>query len=122
MTRAIAQLKTISEKDSETEKHDPAAEAGLRSAVQAGLEPFLAELEQSIGFFQNETGVELKTVHVSGGGALAAGVCPIFSEYLGIQFSLWNYNSRLQLSDSVDLDHFRKHPAQFTVALGLAAR
>ena len=81
-----------------------------------------AELKQSVDYFESENGEEVKSIFLSGGGALAAGAAEQLSHALGRPAALWDATKKIELADTVDAEFFKAHAAEWTLALGLAAR
>ena len=100
----------------------PQGATDLKAAKEKGLEALSVELVNSINYFENETSADLKSIWISGGGALFDGVTGVLSESLGRQVSLWDNTQKMELGPAVDAVILKKHSAELNVAFGLALR
>ncbi len=94
----------------------------LKEASQKGFEPLAEELHHSIDYFENETGEELKTIWMSGGGALSLGAAEIFSEELGKNVSLWDNTKKMEVLGQLDAQYLSQNSPLLNVALGMVLR
>jgi type IV pilus assembly protein PilM len=124
ITQALMQAKGITQSEAQRMKSEPAAEgrAELQAALEKGLEPLIEEMRHSIDYVDNDTGEELKTVWLSGGGALCPGSAQTLSDGLGIQASLWDNTKRLEVFGGVDQKYLSAHSLELNVALGMVLR
>ncbi len=124
VTKALAELKGISETAADEMKLValPQHLEDIRSATQKGFESLLEELKHSIDFFENDTGVNLKTIWMGGGGALAAGASEELSKELERQVSLWNGATKMSALEDTTAELLKTNAYQFDVVLGLALR
>ncbi len=90
--------------------------------VKQSLESLSVELINSVNYFENETSVDLKSIWMSGGGALSGGAAAVLSESLGRQVSLWDNTQKMELGPAVDAAFLREHSTELNVAFGLALR
>jgi type IV pilus assembly protein PilM len=123
VTRALAELKSIEDSAADVLKKDrsPDQLADLRIATQKGFETLAEELKQSINYFENEAGEELKNVWISGGGSLSVGAAECLSEDLGIPVAPWSPVKKITL-DGVDAQYLDEHAPEFSVAFGMVLR
>ena len=124
VTRAFMEAKGLAEDEADRVKMDPPQEmlADLKAAVEKGLEPLMDEMRHSIDYVENETGEELKTIWLSGGGALSPGSAQLLSEELGKQVSLWDNTKRLEVFGEIDRAYLSAHSLELNVALGMVLR
>ncbi|MBI3252078.1 MAG: type IV pilus assembly protein PilM [Candidatus Omnitrophica bacterium] len=124
VTRALAQMRAIPEDQAEALKknRDPQNMNDLKIATQKGFESLTEELKHSIDYFENETSEELKTIWMSGGGALSVGVAEHLSAELGRPAALWNSIQKIQAVPGVDQKVLAEHYPELAVVLGMALR
>ena len=124
VTRAIAESKGMSEADADRFKIDRAPDtlAELKAAAQKGFEPMAEEMRHSIDYFENESGEELKSIWLSGGGALCPGTAEVLSEELGKNVSLWDNIKKMEVFGDIDQKFLNDHAAELNVALGMVMR
>ena len=124
VTRALAAAKGTDETEADRLKIEKAPEtlAALHAAAAKGFEPLIEEMRHSIDYVENETGEELKTIRLSGGGALCAGTDKLLSEELGREVALWDNTKRLEVFGDIDQKYLAEHSAELNVALGMVLR
>ncbi len=124
VTHALAEAKCIGEAEADRLKIDKAPEtlADLQAAVAKGLEPLIEEMRHSIDYVENETGEEIKTIWLSGGGALCPGTPQVLTDELGKQVKLWDNTKRLEVFGDIDQKYLSEHSAELNVALGMVLR
>jgi type IV pilus assembly protein PilM len=124
VTRAIVEAAGMTEADADALKIQKPAESAevLKAATQKGLEPLAEELHHSIDYFENETGEELKTIWMSGGGALSLGTAEFFTEELGKNVSLWDNTKKMSILGSLDTQYLSQNSPLLNVVLGMALR
>lgn len=108
--------------DEAKKKKEPAQAEVLKAATRKGLEPIAAELKNSIAYFENDAGEELKQVWVAGGGALSLDAGPYLTEELGRPVAVWDELSKLELGGDVEPAYLSQHAAELEIAVGLALR
>ena len=64
----------------------------------------------------------LKTIWLSGGGALSHGSAQLLSNELGKQVSLWDNTKRLEVFGDIDKAYLAAHSLELNVALGMVLR
>jgi type IV pilus assembly protein PilM len=123
VTRALAELRSIEDSAADVLKKDrsPDLLADLKIATQKGFETLAEELKQSINYFENEAGEELKNVWISGGGSLSVGAAESLSEDLGFSVAPWSPVKKITL-DGVDAKYLDEHAAELNVAFGMVLR
>lgn len=123
VTRALAELRSIEDSAADVLKKDrnPDVQSDLKSATQKGFENLAEELKQSINYFENEAGEELKNVWISGGGSLSVGVAEWLTEELGLQVAAWSSAKKITL-DGVDAPFLEEHGPEMNVAFGMVLR
>lgn len=92
------------------------------AAAAKGFEPLVDEMRHSIDYVENETGEELRTIKLSGGGALCPGTDKVLSEELGKDVKLWDNTKRLEIFGDIDQKYLSEHSAELNVALGMVLR
>ncbi len=124
ITEALMEAKGLKKDEADRMKVElpPGSLADVQAAVEKGLEPLMDELRHSIDYVENETAEELKTIWLSGGGALSPGSAKILSEELGKQVSLWDNTKRLQIFGEIDQKYLSAHSLELNVALGMVLR
>jgi type IV pilus assembly protein PilM len=124
VTKALAGAKGISEEEADHMKIGPnaGADADVRGAVEKGLDPLIEEMRHSIDYVENDTGEDLKTIWLSGGGALSPGSAQLLSTELGRQVSLWDNTKRLEVFGDIDHEYLTAHSLELNVALGMVLR
>ena len=131
VTQALMETKQLQETEAEELKlsrllpdQPGAAEhlTGLRAATEKGFEPLAEELRHSIDYFENESGEDLKTVWISGGGALSVGAAEILSAEIGRQVLFWDNTKKIHTLGNVDGKYLSEHSTELNVALGMALR
>jgi len=124
VTKAIMELKGWSEEVAEKYKVEKTADhlSDLKVATQQGFEFLINELEHSIDYFEHETGEELKTVWISGGGALSAAAAEVLSDELKKKVAFWDNTKKLLRFGNIDEVFLAEHSGEFNVAFGLALR
>ncbi len=124
ITQELMQSKGIPDADADRLKmeRNPESEQELKAAVMKGLEPLIDEMRHSIDYVENEMGDELKTIWLSGGGALCPGTAQTLTEELGKQVSLWDNTKRMEVFGDIDHQFLAAHSAELNVALGMVLR
>lgn len=124
LTQAIQKAKNVSENTADRLKIERPAEAALdaRALALEGFEPLIEEIRHSIDYFENEAGEDLKTIWLSGGGALFPGTAELLSEELGKQFSVWDNTKKMEVFGDVDQKFLVAHAPELNVALGMVLR
>ncbi|MBI4352708.1 MAG: type IV pilus assembly protein PilM [Candidatus Omnitrophica bacterium] len=125
ITKAIQELKGVDENQADRLKKTRGAEEPdlLKQATQKGFEPLADELKLSIDYFENEIGEELKTLFLSGGGALSAGAGEALAAELGKEVIVWDGVKRMAIApEKVSAQFLEDHYLEFSVACGLALR
>ena len=124
VTKAIMDAKSIEETPAEEFKIKKLPENAeeLKAATQKGFESLVDELKNSVDFFQNETGEELKSIWMSGGGAMSYEAQALLSQPLGKEVTFWDNTKRLAVQAGVDQKFSSEHAAEFNVAFGAALR
>lgn len=123
VTKSLAEARGISDEQADQIKILAPADAAedLKAAYQT-LDTLAEELHNSIQYFENETGETLKSVWMSGGGALAPGVPAMLSEALGKEVALWDNLQKIEIAPTVDRALIENHAAALNIAFGLALR
>ena len=124
ITEALMRAKGMVEADAERLKMESTPEnaADLQAAVLKGLEPLIEEMRHSIDYVENEASDELKTIWLSGGGALCPGTPKLLTDELGKQVSLWDNTRRMEVFGDIDHQFLAQHSAELNVALGMVLR
>jgi type IV pilus assembly protein PilM len=124
VTQSLQKMKSLPEPEAELfkESKDPAHAPDLKAALHEGLDPLADEIRHSIDFFENETGEELKTIWLSGGGALCPGAPEALSEDIGRRVVLWDNTKKMDVFGDIDRKFLSEHSAELNVALGMALR
>lgn len=124
VTQALQKAKGVSEAEAEALKIQPPADAlpDMQGLLREGFEPMLDEMKHSIDFFENESGEGLKTVWLSGGGAMCPGTPQALSEELGRHLALWDNTKKMEIFGDIDQRFLAEHSAELNVALGMALR
>lgn len=124
VTKALAETKNISEVEAEKLKIQRSAETleDLKAATRHGLETLVESVKQSLAFYENQSGKTLKSVWLSGGGALAVSSQNILSEGLGKEVALWDATKKLELAPAVEAKFLETQAPLLNVAFGLALR
>ena len=124
VTKALAELKGVKEAEADRLKIEKAPEtlADLNAAMIKGFEPLIEEMRHSIDYVENESGEELKTIRLSGGGALCPGTGKMLSEELGKDVALWDNTKRLEIFGDIDQKFLAEHSPELNVALGMVLR
>lgn len=124
VTRALGLAMGIPEEEAEKIKisHEGAGKDELKNATQKGFEALAEEIKHAIDYFENETGEDLKTIWVSGGGALAEESTGILSEELEKQVQYWDNLKKIEALPEVDKKLLSDKSRLLNVALGMALR
>lgn len=124
VTQVIAATNGINDAAADKLKMERSPEhlAKLREAAQKGFEPLAEEMRLSIDYFENEAGQELKSIWLSGGGALCPGTPEVLSAELGKQVLLWDNTKKMEIFGDVDQNFLAEHSAELNVALGMVLR
>ena len=122
VTKHIAETKGIPIAEAERLKNTrpEAMRSELRQATKAGYETLIEEISHSVDYFENETGEDLKTIWVSGGGVIAEGTVAFLSEELGKEARVWDNLKKIDVSPTVDRKNLTDHSHELSVALGMA--
>jgi len=123
VTKSIGEARGVSDQQADEIKILAPSEAAedLKTAYQT-LDTLAEELHNSIQYFENEAGETLKSIWLSGGGALAPGVPAMLSEALGKEVALWDNLKKIEIAPTVDRALVEKHSAALNIAFGLALR
>ena len=124
VTKVLAKTKAISEKEADRLKMECALQdlMELRDANEKGFAPLVEEMAHSIDYYENETGEELKSIWLSGGGALCTGISETLSAELGKQVLLWDSTKKMEFCEDIDQKFLMKHSAELNVAFGMVLR
>lgn len=124
VTKALMLMKNIQEAEADRLKKAAAPEMSedLKTATQKGFDHLVDEIKHSIDYFENEAGEELKSIWISGGGALSAGAVDCLAAALGKQVLIWNDGKKLDVAETADKKLFTERSAEFNVALGMVLR
>ncbi len=124
INKALAQSRGVTEENADRIKIEklPDTLGEIKIAAQKGLEPLIEEMRHSIDFFENEAGEELKSIWLSGGGALCHGVPEELSSELGRKVALWDNTQKIQIFGDVDQAYLKEHSPELNVALGMVLR
>lgn len=124
VTKVLAEARSITEEQADQIKITNPADAAedVKTACHQGLETLAEELRNSIQYFENEAGEALKSVRVSGGGALACGIPALLSEALGKEVTVWDNLKKIEIAPAVDRALLDKQAPALNVAFGLALR
>ncbi len=124
VTKALAEIKGIGEAEADRLKIErpPEILAELKNAIQKGFEPLVEGMIHSIDYFENETGEELKSIRLSGGGALCPGTTEVLSEELGKEILMWDNTKKMEIFGDIDQKFLAEHSAELNVALGMVMR
>ena len=124
ISKALAEIRGIKEDEADTLKssRDEAHLAQLKAATQKGFEPLIEELKHSLDYYENEAGEELRSIRLSGGGALAYGATDVLAEELGKQIILWDNTKKMKIFGDIDLKFLSEHSSELNVALGMVLR
>ena len=124
ITKQLALAKGISEPDAEKMKISHAApmHEELKAATAKGLESLAEEIKHSVDYFENETSEDLKTIWLSGGGALAEDAASVLSEELGRPVQFWDNLKKMEVSGDADKKNLGEQSRVLNVALGMALK
>ena len=125
VTRALAETKKLSEPladKAKIERPASVSQKDLEAATQKGFESLAEEMKHSIDYFENEMSEELKTIWLSGGGALCAGAEHNLSDELGKNLKLWDNTKKMQVFGDIDQKFLKDRSSELNVALGMALR
>ena len=124
VNKALAEMKGISEAEADKLKIERAPEtlADVKAAAEKGFAPLSEGMTHSIDYFENETGEELKSIWLSGGGALCAGTPEVLSAELGKQVILWDNTKKMEIFGDIDQQFLAEHSSELNVALGMVLR
>ena len=124
VNKVLAQMKGISEAEADRVKIErkPETLADLKTAAEKGFAPLSEGMTHSIDYFENETAEELKSIWLSGGGALCPGAPEVLSAELGKQVVLWDNTKKMEIFGDIDQKFLAEHSSELNVALGMVLR
>jgi len=124
ISEALAEIKGVQAAEADKLKIDCPADLGeaLKSASRKGLEALAEELRHSVDYFENESEQDLRSIWLSGGGALAKDASEVLSEELGKKVSLWDNTKKMEVFGDVDQKFLADHSSELNVALGMVLR
>ncbi|MGH7145253.1 MAG: type IV pilus assembly protein PilM [Planctomycetota bacterium] len=105
-------------------KEDPGgALESMQDAIQGVLDDLAAEIRLSFDFFEGQHEIAVKTVYLSGGSSLMAGMDNQLSQVLGLEVRLWDPTEGLALDGAaLNSAAFSATNSEYAIAVGLASR
>lgn len=82
----------------------------------------IEEIKLSLNYYENQMGMAVDRIYLSGGLSSFKGLANIFSESLGVECNLWDPLQRLKIDKDLSPERLDLVKNQLPVALGLAIR
>lgn len=123
-TEDISRKLGLDKTQAEQIKRAPGTRSGeLMEALTISIENLTNEIHLSFDYFENQFDLEVQSIYLSGGGALAPGIEEAFQKTFSKHPLRWDPTEGISVeSDRVDPVELRQHSAQLPVAVGLAGR
>jgi type IV pilus assembly protein PilM len=94
----------------------------LMGAVRPTIVRIIEEIKLSLTYYENQTGMAVDRIFLSGGLSAFKGLVEMFKETMGMECSLWDPVKGLLIDKGVDREKLDKIKNRLHVAVGLAIR
>ena len=123
LTKRIADNLTIEISEAEALKTNPKdRQKEVFATYELLLSELCAQIRMSFDYFENQSGVTVEHVYLSGGTSKLAGLDKTIESLLGVKVSPWNDFHNLSLNSNLDRQKFLDELPYLNLALGLALR
>lgn len=94
----------------------------VTDVVKPVIAQIVDETKLSLNYYENQMGVTVDKINLSGGVACFQGLVEIFSDAMEIECALWDPLKRIKLDKALEQDKISSIKSQLPVAIGLAIR
>ena len=121
ISKRINDAMGLSMDEAERTKQDPAEkrEEVIR-VIAPALEKLTQQIRMSFDYFETQVGRNIEKIYISGGTSYLFNIVDFLKENLRVDVMMWNPFEGIAIDG--DFEEVGRHPAMFTVAVGLALR
>lgn len=89
--------------------------------IEQAINSLSSEVRLSIDYYENQSGLAIDKIFLSGGSSILANITDVLTHLLGIQVDSYNFFANITLDPALDQDKL-KDGNSYAVSLGLALR
>jgi len=122
ITKKISETKGVDYNQAELIQADPQKSEEVISIIEPIINNLSYEIRLSIDYYENQNGLTMDRIFISGGLSNSARISKILSDSLGIAVSSFDFISAIKADAFLNPEELKKKQNSFAIALGLALR